>query len=407
MSQKQHESQFDVVISGGGMIGLSLAAHLGQNGFKIALIERSAPTTLKIKAGQFSPRVSAINIASERLLTQLGAWQLIPADRRSLYDQMRVWDGLGSAEIHFDTLSVEPDHLGHIIENTLIVDALWQIIDTLGNVEAITPDTIAHWQQDDHGVHIQTQSGLSMSAELLVGCEGKHSLVRQQSNINSWSWDYHHSAIVTTVSHEKHHQQTAQQVFLDSGPLAFLPLRDEQNDGLKSSIVWSAKRARANELMTLKDDDFRRELEHAFESRLGSITTIDKRAEFPLTAQQAKSYFDNRIVILGDAAHSIHPLAGLGVNTGFLDVIALAQSLMKARCNQTPISHPFVLRRFQRRRQTHNFATAALMEALKRLYDSQAPVAVLARNMGLKLVNQHNLAKRPLVLAAMGELDQL
>lgn len=407
MKQSPKKPEFDVIISGGGMIGLSLAAYLGQNGFNIALIERAEHKPITLKTGQFSPRVSAINIASERLLTELGAWQQIPAHRRSMYDQMTVWDGLGSSQIHFDTLTVEPDHLGHIVENNLIVDALWQVIEKLPQVETITSDTIEHWQQTKDGVDIQTQTGLSLSAELLIGCEGKHSLVREQSNIESWSWDYKHTAIVTTVTHEQHHQLTARQVFLESGPLAFLPLCDEQKTGFKSSIVWSAKRDRAEELMALSDDDFRVALTQAFEHRLGKITAIDKRAHFPLTAQQAKSYFDRRVVILGDAAHSIHPLAGLGVNTGFLDVIALAQSLTKARSNQTPLSHPFVLRRFQRSRQTHNLATAALMEALKRLYDTQDTASVLARNLGLKVLDQQNLAKRPLVLAAMGELGSL
>ncbi len=397
----QQQDKRDVIISGAGMVGLALAIAAHKAGLSVTLIEQGKAVIAVDEADVFSPRVSALNLASEHLLRNLGAWDLIPTHRKTPYRDMRVWDGLGQGEIHFDANSVQKPHLGHIVENNFICDALWQVAYAAPGIDILTEDSIQHWQQDGNLVHVETQQGAILQGSVLVGSEGKQSPVRKLANIDLWQWDYHHTAIVTTVRHTKPHQQCAHQVFLESGPLAFLPLTS--GSAHVSSIVWSAKTEEADRLMTLDDTAFMAALSNRTEGRLGDMTQIDSRFAFPLTAQQAKTYRDGRVVIVGDAAHTIHPLAGLGVNLGFLDAAVLADVWQRAKQKKTDIGHEFTLRRFQRQRQAHNLAVGGLMEGLKRLFDTQMALPVILRNTGLKWVDQSALLKRPLVMGALGE----
>ncbi|MDN3650612.1 UbiH/UbiF/VisC/COQ6 family ubiquinone biosynthesis hydroxylase [Reinekea marina] len=399
-----HTNSHDIIISGAGLVGLSLALACAQKGFKIALIEKNAPQPLTLESGQFSPRVSAINHASERFLRSIGVWQTLPRQRMCGYNKMHVWDGLGSAALNFNADEVQASHLGHIIENNLIIDALWQGIYQHQSIDLFLSKQVTGLEQNKERANVILSSQEQLSASLVVGAEGKYSPIRQLAEIETYDWDYQHTAIVTTVTHQHYHDHCAQQVFLDSGPLAFLPLSDELDGQNKSSIVWSVKTPQAETLLALSDGEFRNALNQAFEHKLGEIDAIDTRFSFPLKAQQAKTVFKDRVAIVGDAAHTIHPLAGLGVNLGFLDAAALAQELTRAKQKQIDLTHPFVLRRYQRTRKSHNWAVAALMEALKRGFDTQHPFSVLARNAGMNLLNKHSLAKRPLILAALGDI---
>jgi 2-octaprenylphenol hydroxylase len=392
----------DIILAGGGMVGLSLAVAAAKAGLTVALIEQHPPQQKLPGVNKYSPRVSAINHASERFLTRLGAWQKIPNSRKSMYRNMSVWDGLGQGNIEFDAQTVQRDHLGHIVENCFITDALWECVYESEKIETFTSDSVESWQTLTDRVETITKQGQMLTAKLLIGAEGKQSPIREQSTIDTWQWDYNHSAIVTTVRHEKPHDQTARQVFHEKGPLAFLPLNSETNENV-SSIVWSMNPSDAQALLAATDEDFKVVLGQSIEHKLGQILQIDPRHSFPLTAQHAKHYIDGRTVLIGDAAHTIHPLAGLGVNIGFLDSAALAEQLAKAFQSSLDIGHEFVLRRYQRNRQSHNLAVAGMMEGLKRLFDTQSPLPVIARNLGLNLFNQQTLLKRPLILGAMGE----
>ena len=394
----------DIIISGAGLVGLSLAAACAQAGLTVALIEQQPRVPFDADAEHFSPRVSAINLASQRMLSNLGVWQHLPAERLSAYDAMHVWDGLGQGQIDFDAHAIQQPQLGHIIENPALIEALWRRIDELDSIDLCLPDRISTWHQDDVGVKVETENGRVLVAQSLVASEGKHSPLRQEADIASWQWPYHHTAIVTTVRHELAHQRCAQQVFLPTGPLAFLPLRNAASPEHHSSIVWSVKSEQVAELLALSSEDFARALAQAFEQRLGRVEQVSERTSFPLSAQQAKTYFNQRVVILGDSAHSIHPLAGLGANLGFLDAATLAETWQRARQQGMDLGQSFVLRRFQRQRQGHNLAVGGAMEGLKRLFDSQSALPVLLRNSGLRMLNASALAKRPLILGALGQI---
>lgn len=388
----------DILISGGGMVGLSLATAAAQQGLRVAVIEQNEPETNSESEGEFNPRVSALNKTSENFLLNIGAWQRIPEQRVSTCRSMEVWDGLGSGELNFSASDVSEHSLGHIIENDQIVAALTECGRNHREIDLLTSDAIKDWQQDAQSIRVRTQNERELSARLLVACEGKHSQLREQSDIESWKWSYEHTAIVCTVKHEKTHNHCARQVFLETGPLAFLPLADDH----QCAIVWSATSDRSEQLLSLDEAEFLRQLNMEFESKLGNLESASERASFPLTALQAKEYRDNRLLILGDSAHAIHPLAGLGVNLGFLDAATLASEWQRAVERNIDIADEQILRRFQRQRQSHNLAVAGLMEGLKRLFGTQNPAAVLLRNTGLKRLNQFMLPKRQLILGAMG-----
>lgn len=389
----------DVIIVGGGMVGLSLAAALSKANISVALIEKQPmPNSAGIQPD--SARVSAINLASEQLLTNLGAWERIPKLKRTAYRAMQVWDGLSQTNIDFCAHDVQAPHLGHIVDNAAITAALWAVLQNQPDVDIFDAESVTAWQQTEQGVHIQTQSGLTLSAQALVGCEGKHSLIRQQSGIESWSWPYQHKALVGLISHEHRHQNIARQVFTEHGPLALLPLSDDQ----LCAMVYSLENKQADRLFSAQEPKFTHQLQQAFGDALGSLALQGELAQISLTAQHAKRYYQGRVVVLGDAAHSIHPLAGLGVNIGFLDVATLAEQWTSAKQQQLDFGHAHFLRRYQRKRAPHNYAIGGLMEGFKRLYGTQSTWAVLSRNTGLRTLQQTPLAKRPIIQAALGEI---
>lgn len=382
------------------MVGLALANAAAQLNFRVALIEQHPVYEATTR---FSNRVSAINPASERLLTRLGTWSLIPDHQKTAYRTMHVWDGLGTGSLDFTADSLPASHLGHIIENQHIIAALMNQAQLNDHIEVFQPDQISQFHSTPDAVIVTLNSGLTLQGKILVGAEGKHSQVRQALGLPMHRWEYGHTAIVATVQHQLAHRHCARQVFLASGPLAFLPMSDSDAPEQISSIVWSAQTTEAQRLLSLSDKTFNRELVQAFEHQLGETRLITQRQSFPLSAQHSSAYFQGRVVILGDAAHSIHPLAGLGVNLGFLDAGTLIDEWRRANHLKLDIADHRVLRRFQRQRRLHNWSVIGLMEGLKRGFDQTNPTLVIARNWGLSLLNAHTTLKRPLTLSAMGD----
>ena len=378
------------------MVGASLACALGDSTLKIAVIEgEEAPLSWPPQG--YDMRVSAITRASQRFLEQVGAWPAMCAERVAPYREMHVWDATGSGSIHFDAADVGEPDLGHIIENRVITKALVQRARSLGNVQWICPAVPRRLFLRSDCAQLQLDDGSELRAQLLVGADGGRSWVRQQAGIRVDTQHYQQSALVTTVKTERHHQHTAWQRFLPTGPLAFLPLTDGY-----SSIVWSTSPEEAERLLESNKDVFKAELEQAFDSRLGAITELGPRGVFPLKGRHAAHYVNAHLALIGDAAHTIHPLAGQGVNLGFADACALAEVILEAHAAKKAIGAFKTLRRYERNRRADNQLMLDSMDAFKRLFSNDNTGLSLLRNLGLDLVDRAGPVKQFFATRAMG-----
>lgn len=394
----------DLIIVGAGMVGSSLALALRGSGLSVALVDAS-PLQVQPFSPQasFEPRVSALSIASQRILERLGAWSGIEARRLAPYTDMQVWDGLGTGSVHFSAGSVHAEVLGHIVENQVVQDALLEQLMPLDHVSLIGGAELSALERSADGHWTVTLStGERLQAPLVVGADGARSTVRRLAGCQTREWDYLHHAIVTSVRCALPHQNTAWQRFTSEGPLAFLPLRREDDEQHWCSIVWSCPAAEAQRLMALDSALFAQELGRTFEHRLGEILEVDPRLCVPLRQRHAKRYVQAGLALVGDAAHSIHPLAGQGVNLGFLDAATLAEVLVQAKAAGESVASLSVLSRFERRRMPQNLAMMAAMEGLERLFQSDSLGVRLLRNFGLKQVESHYLAKAFFMRRALG-----
>lgn len=400
---------YQVVIVGGGMVGSALAAALANTEITIALIEPNTaqqppPADLssnKLACAEFDTRVSAITAQSETLLTQLGVWGLISEQCKSPYQGMTVWDAEGTGEVNFNANELHVPCLGTIVENREIVWALQQLVEQASNITIIR-DTVSHIDnQDEQGLTpIFLESGQALNTELLVGADGALSRIKQWGEFATSEWDYEHQALVATIELEQSHQRTAWQRFRPEGPLALLPLAAENDK--TCSIVWSTNEEECQQLLALDDEAFCQQLGLAFEHRLGQIVNVGPRAAFPLRQRHAKNYVVAGIALVGDAAHTIHPLAGQGVNLGFKDVTALSEELLRANKIGMPLGELSLLQRYQRRRQGDNLLMMAAMEGFKRLFAAEQPMIRLLRNQGMRLFNRASAVKQHVVMQAMG-----
>lgn len=391
----------DLIIVGAGMVGSALALALEHSGLDILLLDGSPLSVAPFDAqAAFEPRVSALSMASQRILERLGAWQGIADRRATAYGQMRVWDGSGTGSIHFAAASVHADALGHIVENRVVQDALLERLHAsqLGLLPGARLEQLRHSGDD---WLLTLADGRQLRTPLVVAADGANSAVRRLAGCATREWDYLHHAIVTSVRCERPHQATAWQRFTDDGPLAFLPL-DGAPDEHWCSIVWSCVPEQAQRLMALDDEAFCSELGRAFEWRLGAVLHADRRLCIPLRQRHAKRYVEPGLALIGDAAHSIHPLAGQGVNLGFLDAAVLAEVLLHAAGRGETLAEERVLSRFERRRMPHNLAMMAAMEGFQRLFQADSLPLRLLRNVGLDLVDAQAEAKALFVRQALG-----
>lgn len=394
------ETRADVLIVGAGMVGSALALALQGSGLDVLVLDGGS---LSVKPfdpqSTFEPRVSALSAASQRILQRLDVWDGIVTRRASPYGQMHVWDGSGTGQIHFSAASVHADVLGHIVENRVVQDALLdRLHDTdiglLGNARL---EQMRHSGDD---WLLTMADGRQFRAPLVIAADGANSAVRKLTGTPTREWDYMHHAIVTSVRCVDSHKRTAWQRFTDDGPLAFLPL--ERGDEHWCSIVWSVTPVQAERLMALADEPFCRALEQAFEGRLGEVIAADARLCVPLRQRHAKRYVAKGLALIGDAAHTIHPLAGQGVNLGFLDAAVLAEVLKHAAARGENLADTRVLSRYERRRMPHNLALMAAMEGFERLFQADRLPVRWLRNAGLKVVNQLPEAKALFVREALG-----
>lgn len=400
----KNSEHYQVVIVGAGMVGAALAAGLANSDISVALIEPNRepePPRNLVECADFGVRVSAITAQSESLLTQLGAWSLISEQRKSPYQGMTVWDAEGTGEVDFNASELHVSCLGTIVENREIVWALQQIVEQAENITIIR-DIVTHIDnQNDQGeTPVFLASGKTLATELLVGADGALSRIKQWGEFANCEWDYKHQALVATIEVEQSHQHTAWQRFRPEGPLALLPLA-AQNDRT-CSIVWSTNDEECQHLLSLNDDEFCDALTAASEQRLGKVIHVGPRMAFPLRQRHAKNYVVPGIALIGDAAHTIHPLAGQGVNLGFKDVAALTEELLRAHQQELSLGNLKVLKRYERRRQADNLIMMGAMEGFKRLFAAEQPMIRLLRNEGMRLFNRASAIKQHVVMQAMG-----
>lgn len=385
---------YDIAIIGGGMVGATLACALGDAPLRVAVVEPVAAPR-QFPADDFDIRVSAITRATQNVFAAVGAWEGMVARRVQPYEAMHVWDALGRGAIHFDCTELGEPDLGHIVENRVILAALLDRLGAFGNIDFLCPASATGLQLGDDGAQLFLADGRTLHARLLVGTDGTSSWVREQAGIDSTGWAYDQTAVVATVQTSRHHQNAAWQRFLPSGPLAFLPLPDGY-----SSIVWSTGHEQAEVLRNLPASQFLDELQQAFGDALGRMESVGPRGAFPLRLQHADRYVRPRLALAGNAAHTLHPLAGQGLNIGVLDAAALAAVLLSAR-RKDPGALP-LLRRYERWRKGDNIAMLAAMDAFKRLFSNDFPPLVQLRNSGLLLADRLGPVKNFFVRRGMG-----
>ena len=403
MTATQH---YDLIIIGGGMVGATLACALGDSALKIAVIE-AHQSDYNWPPGSHDIRVSALTHASQHIFENIGAWASMLKDGVCAYSEMHVWDASGQGQIHFNSIDIGQMNLGHIVENRIIQKALQSRLADFDNIELLMPVKVKSLQLDNEqqpAVLLSTEDGRQLSAELLVGADGANSWVRQQMNISLSSWAYHQTAVVCNVTTSETHQHACWQQFMPEGPLAFLPLAGGQSSSSNniSSIVWSTTEEKAQALLNMDEQQFNQELQFTFGSTLGRIELNSERGGFPLRLRHARHYVQPHLALIGDAAHTVHPLAGQGVNLGLLDAVVLAEEIQRALAQRRAIGGLAALRRFERRRKADNIAMLAAMDGFKRLFSNDITPLKLLRNTGLNLVDKIQPLKQLMIKRAMG-----
>jgi 2-octaprenylphenol hydroxylase len=394
---------FDVLVIGGGPVGACAAALLVQSAtpFRVAVLEPSRPQ-MPARDAHIDPRVVAVSRSSERILQAAGAWEVIGASV-SPYGRMRIWHESvapnSSGALVFDAADVGEPNLGYIVENRVLQAALLDTFAAAGGV--IEPAQFVGLRIEADTVRVETSSG-TLVARLVIGADGAQSSVRQAVGLTADASDYRQTAIVATVATERPHEKTAWQRFMRDGTLAFLPLADGT-----SSIVWSADNDVASVLLSASPTDFGAELDRASDGALGATRLVSERASFPLRRLSAHHYVAQRVALIGDAAHVVHPLAGQGVNLGLLDAAALAQLLVDARHEREDPGALRVLRQYERWRKSEVAFISSAIDAFDRfLAHGRGPLSKLAQH-GLGWVNRSQDLKRFFIARALGTGGEL
>ncbi|ELV47918.1 ubiquinone biosynthesis hydroxylase, UbiH/UbiF/VisC/COQ6 family protein [Escherichia coli 99.1753] len=390
----------DVAIVGGGMVGLAVACGLQGSGLRVAVLEQRVPEPLAADAPP-QLRVSAINAASEKLLTRLGVWQDILSRRASCYHGMEVWDKDSFGHISFDDQSMGYSHLGHIVENSVIHYALWNKAQQSSDITLLAPAELQQVAWGENETFLTLKDGSMLTARLVIGADGANSWLRNKADIPLTFWDYQHHALVATIRTEEPHDAVARQVFHGEGILAFLPLSDPH----LCSIVWSLSPEEAQRMQQASEDEFNRALNIAFDNRLGLCKVESARQVFPLTGCYARQFAAHRLALVGDAAHTIHPLAGQGVNLGFMDAAELIAELKRLHRQGKDIGQYIYLRRYERSRKHSAALMLAGMQGFRDLFSGTNPVKKLLRDIGLKLADTLPGVKPQLIRQAMGLND--
>jgi 2-octaprenyl-3-methyl-6-methoxy-1,4-benzoquinol hydroxylase len=398
----------DAVVVGGGIVGATMALALARDGRQVALVEAREPPRWQADAPDL--RVYAFAPDNAALLDSLGVWRGVRETRAQPYRAMRVWDAAGGDAISFEADAFGRRELGWIVENDLLVDRLWSALPAAG-VRLHCPERVESLSQDDSSAALELASGLRLRTRLVIAADGAQSALRAMAGIEVSDHDYGQRGLVAFVETECPHEATCWQRFLPTGPVALLPfgdVADRAGDaGHRGSIVWTLPTAEAARLVSVDEATFLREFEVAFGGRLGRALSVSKRVAFPLHRRLARNAVAGRVVLVGDAAHVVHPLAGQGANLGFLDAAALADVLKDGAAQREDPGAERILRRYERWRRSENDLMGGAIDAFDRLLArGSGRVAGLAQR-GMPWVGRSGLAKRLFIERAMGLAGEL
>jgi 2-octaprenyl-3-methyl-6-methoxy-1,4-benzoquinol hydroxylase/2-octaprenylphenol hydroxylase len=383
-----------VAIIGAGMVGGAAASLLGRCGFSVAVIEAAVPRPFDPK-GEVGLRVSAISPGSASILEQAGAWRSIADRRCCAYRQMHVEDELEPDGLDFDAPVFGLERLGSIVENDIVQGALWDTLEPNPLVEVFCPDRFATFEVRGDTVALELQSGTCLEAALLVGADGATSRVRSVTGIRQDVWEYNQKGLVALVRKAEPNPGVAWQRFMQGGPLAFLPLQDG-----RSSIVWTRPSGEADALAAMPAAQFSAALDAASSGWLGAVRAVGQRASFPLAMRLSERYIAHRVVLLGDAAHVVHPLAGQGVNLGLADAAALVEIMVDGRNNGLDPADRGALQRFERWRRSESEIMAAGIHGLRALFTPPALAGL--RGFGLKMIARNRPLREAFLRRAAG-----
>ena len=407
---------FDIVIVGAGMVGAALATGLGRSGFRVALVDRGS-------APEFDPslppdiRVSALSAGSERYLNDLDVWPSMLAMRATPYARLAVWDETRHplsnllprkvADVVFDASNLSARHLGHIVENRITQQALWNSAAALHSVSLFPDNAVSHLENGNNHAAVTLEDGTELECQLVVGADGEASGVRELAGIGVTRDQYQQQAMVISVRYQGAVEDITWQGFYPSGPRAFLPLHSAGNGESWASLVWYDSPEQLARLKSLDDRALMAEIQNAFPPELPLLTHIEAKASFPIARQHAKTYVNNRVVLAGDAAHTINPLAGQGVNLGFQDALCLQTVIREAKRAGCDLADPAWLAKYEQQRRPANRRMMMAMDVFYHLFSNRTPPLHLLRNLGLGAAKAMPFARNRVAKYAMGIDDEL
>jgi len=403
----EFEKTYDVIIGGGGFAGMALGAALSKfmpSGFRIAIIDQAKPEIAGLEASD--GRASALSAASKQMLEQLGAWSAVEEHAQPICE-IDITDSSLKAAIRPTILHYEntipgekekgPKPGSWMVENFRLRNALVEVVTNLPNVDYLAPEKVVAMERDDHGATVELASGKKYRGRLLIAADGRRSMLRTMAEIKVVRWSHPQLAIVTSVTHEKPHNATAIQHFLPSGPFAILPLKDN-----RASLVWTEDDKTGRKIMALDDTEFLTELEIRFGRRLGALSLSGPRMSYPMETHLARTYIANRLAIIGDAAHGVHPIAGQGLNLALRDVAALTEVLVDTARLGLDIGAGEPLERYERWRRFDNTVSTLVFDGFNRLFSSDNSALRAFRDFGLGVVDRSPALKAMFVKEAAG-----
>jgi 2-octaprenylphenol hydroxylase len=393
---------WDVVIVGGGMVGATVALGLGQQGMSVLLLEKQAIDTSWQADSPYQVRVSALTRASEKILRNLGAWQGIESRRFHPFTAMHVWDEITPGEVHFSAADMGEPNLGYTVENDVIQNALWDQVEACDNITVLLNHRLESLRLENDQAWLTLEGVGELQTELLIGADGAMSQVREMAFIGLDTHDYEQCAVVGCVKTELSSEDTCWQRYTKDGPFAYLSM-----GGNVSSIAWYLPLEKMQWALALSDKDFAQEISKASDYRLGSVIEVAERGAFPLVRRHAEHYVKPNLALVGDAAHTIHPQAGQGVNLGLLDAAALIETVLEAKGQNKPWGRHSVLRKYERWRRGDNALVQRSMEAFDWLFKQDASLKVFVRKGLLPVANRLTPIKNWLMGQALNGREAL